>query len=328
MQTIDVFTGCADGLCALHQFRMVYLTDSVLITGVKRDSRILDQVHARFGDNLTLMNVSLEQNQDALRYLLTLGVDVTYFDHHHCGALIKHKGLRAIVGNDPATCTSALVDRSLGGRHRIWAVVAAFGANRYTLAVRLARPLRLSAGQLEALSELGQCLSYNAYGERESDFFVHPAELYRIIAPYADPLRLLVKERIFEELKTLRREELERALETAPSFVSGNVSEYVLRDAAGSRRVRGELVSCLAKRHPEGAYAVLVPNARGGYAVSLRVPVTTKRGLDVFCRWFGSGEGSAAAAGMSNLPASDMPYFTRAFAAEYGDIRVASVALR
>ncbi len=326
MQNIDVFTGGADGLCALHQYRLVYLTDSVLIAGTKRDPAILQSVRARYGDTVTIMNVSLEPHQEVIRYLLALGVDITYFDHHYYGSLIKHKGLTAIVGDDPATCTSALVDRYLGGKHRIWAVVAAFGVNRHRLAARLARPLRLSAAQLAALKGLGQCISYNAYGELESDFFIHPAQLYRIIKPYTDPFRLLGKEEVFAQLNRLRGEDLSRALQAKPSFISGNVIEYVLRDAAESRRVRGELASHLAILHPKTAYAIFVPNAIGGYAVSLRVPRAAKPGVDEFCRWFGGGEGNAEAAGMSNLSASDLPLFTRAFAAEY-DVSSASAVV-
>lgn len=62
-------------------------------------------------------------------------------------------------------CAGILVDRWLGGAHRIWAVVAAFGDNFAQAARQLALLLALSAAQTDALQELGECLNYNAYGD-------------------------------------------------------------------------------------------------------------------------------------------------------------------
>ena len=41
MANFDVFSGGADGLCALHQYRLTYLGDANLVTGAKGDGRLL-----------------------------------------------------------------------------------------------------------------------------------------------------------------------------------------------------------------------------------------------------------------------------------------------
>ena len=42
----DVFDGDADGLCALHQFWLKNPAPAKLVTGVKRDIKLLDRVEA------------------------------------------------------------------------------------------------------------------------------------------------------------------------------------------------------------------------------------------------------------------------------------------
>ena len=45
----DVFNGDADGLCALHQLRLANPALAELVTGVKRDIKLLDRVKAGAG---------------------------------------------------------------------------------------------------------------------------------------------------------------------------------------------------------------------------------------------------------------------------------------
>lgn len=40
----DIFNGDADGICALHQLRLAEPREATLVTGVKRDIRLLEQV--------------------------------------------------------------------------------------------------------------------------------------------------------------------------------------------------------------------------------------------------------------------------------------------
>ena len=58
MTYIDVFNGDADGICALTQLRNAHPCESQLVTGVKRDIQLLDKVHAKPGDRITVLDVS------------------------------------------------------------------------------------------------------------------------------------------------------------------------------------------------------------------------------------------------------------------------------
>ncbi|MDP1933523.1 MAG: acetyltransferase, partial [Nitrosomonas sp.] len=55
MNQYYVFNGDADGLCALHQLRLVDPEIASLITGVKRDIKLLDRVEANAGDRVTVL---------------------------------------------------------------------------------------------------------------------------------------------------------------------------------------------------------------------------------------------------------------------------------
>ena len=88
----------------------------------------------------------------------------------------------------------------------------------------------------------------------------------------------------------------------------------MLPDAAWSRRVRGVLAHDLVQRAPDCGVAVLSPDGRGAYVVSVRAPLANRRGADVLCRQFASGEGRAGAAGIDRLPASQLDAFLSALA--------------
>ena len=303
MTHYDVFNGDADGLCALHQLRLEEPRDSVLVTGAKRDIGLLDRVEARAGDAATVLDVSLAANRAALEALLARGVSVQYFDHHYAGELPAHRNLQATIDTAPDVCTGIIVDRYLGGRQRIWAVVAAFGDDLEGPARALAATLGLATGQLSALRGLGETLAYNAYGDTAEDLVVHPATLYRTIAAYADPFRLLQGEPLLARIAEVRRGDLAQAYRLEPSYKLACAAVYVLPDAAWCRRARGALGNYVAQRNPEIAHAILAPDKQGGYTVSVRAPRTRPTGADALCRSFGSGGGRAAAAGINHLPA-------------------------
>ena len=302
MMHFDVFNGDADGLCALHQLRLVTPVESVLITGVKRDIALLQRAPALAGDRVTVLDVSAATNRAALVALLERGVEVEYFDHHYAGDLPVHPALRALIDPSPRVCTGVLVDRHLGGRQRVWAVVAAFGDNLREVATELAAQLALDAGAIAQLRELGESLAYNAYGDTEGDLIVHPATLYRTMAPYADPFRFIAGEALVQRIDEARREDLARAMEASPAFAFDHARVYVLPDAPWSRRVRGVLGNHRANEMPALAHAILSPNEHGGYTVSVRAPIARPAGADALCRAFATGGGRTSAAGIDDLP--------------------------
>jgi hypothetical protein len=309
MSYADVANGDADGLCALHQLRLADPADAVLVTGVKRDIELLQRVRARPGDIVTVLDVSLERNRAPLLRLLEDGVRVRYFDHHFAGEIPDHPGLEAHIETQGGTCTSILVDTHLESRFRPWAVVAAFGDNLGEAARRLAQPLALNDSQIEALSELGDSMNYNAYGETIADLRIAPAELYRLIKPYADPLQFIAREPVFEELRSGWREDMNRALATKPRSASPHTGLYELPDEPWSRRVIGAYANHLAVSQPDHAFAVLAPNSHGGCVVSVRAPRGSAKGAAGLCREYPTGGGRHEAAGIDDLPEAELPGF-------------------
>ena len=314
----DVFNGDADGICALHQLRLTYPVSATLITGAKRDIKLLEQVEARASDSISVFDISMGQNKDALLYLLNLGAKVTYFDHHFVGTLARHPNLTAVTDTAPDTCTSVLVDRYVGGQHRAWAAVGAFGDNLDGLARRIAEPLKLKPDSLERLQDLGRCMNYNAYGDSVDDLFFHPAQLYGMIKPYADPLRFAEREaHVLDKLREGRADDLSRARETVARVVTGYGAVYVLPDAPWSRRVRGEFANYLTRADEHRANAVLTHNAHNGYTVSVRAPLSKPKGADEICCGFETGGGRPMAAGINHLPESRLEEFSRQFQMHY-----------
>lgn len=311
MTHYDVFNGDADGLCALHQLRLEYPLDSVLLTGVKRDVALLGRVDAQPGDAVTVLDVSVASNRAALMALLERGVAIQYFDHHFAGELPTHARLQAVIDTSPQVCTGILVDRYLQGRWRIWAIVAAFGDNLEPAARQLAASMQLSTGELDALRTLGESLAYNAYGDTVTDLIVPPVELYRTLSHYPDPFRLLREERLFAHIDATRHADLALARDVEPTVRVGGAAVYVLPDAAWSRRVRGAFGNHLANQDPHSAHAILTPNSQGGYTVSVRAPQDKPAGADALCREFPTGGGRSAAAGINHLPQEGLTDFTR-----------------
>jgi len=317
MKFYDIFNGDADGICALHQLRLeTPRADAALITGVKRDIELVARVDAAAGDSLTVLDVSLRSNAAAVRRALEQGAQIQYFDHHAAGDIPQHAGLDAHIDTAADICTSLLVDGYLSGKHRLWAVVAAFGDNLVESAIRAAQPLQLDHTELARLHELGEAINYNAYGESVADLHYPPADLYRTIAPYRDPRHFMLEEPVFDVLKQAGAEDLARAEETAPEFASDAAALYVLPDAAWSRRVNGVFCNRLAQAEPRRAHAVLVARP-DGYAVSVRAPRNNPQGADVLCLAFESGGGRKAAAGINRLSQDEFARFADAFRSAY-----------
>ena len=62
----DVFNGDADGILALVQLRLAEPKESQLITGVKRDISLLKRVDVEQASSVTVLDISMEKNQEAL----------------------------------------------------------------------------------------------------------------------------------------------------------------------------------------------------------------------------------------------------------------------
>lgn len=317
MANFDVFNGDADGICALHQLRLAEPRQSTLVTGIKRDIALLQQVRAAAGDKITVLDLSLDKNRGALQKLLGQGAEVTYVDHHFAGEVPSHPALHALIDPAPTVCTSLLVDRMLQGRFRIWAVVAAFGDGLPESALCAAEPLGLDQEQLAALRELGECLNYNAYGESLDDLYFHPAELYRRLHSYPDPFRFIAEESVFATLRQGYAADMSLALAAGPEWEHPGGAAYILPDQPWCRRVSGVFGNHLAQAEPARAHAVLTRKTRGGFLVSVRAPRINPTGADELCRQFESGGGRKGAAGINHLPESELARFLALFGAAF-----------
>ncbi|WP_042883096.1 hypothetical protein [Cupriavidus necator] len=312
------FNGDADGLCALQQLRLAQSGDATLVTGVKRDIRLLERIDAGAGDTVTALDISLEQNRDGLLRLLAAGALVEYFDHHHAGELPVHAGLRANIDEGAEVCTSILVDRHLDGRHRRWAITAAFGDNLAGVARAMAAQVGLDTRETAMLERLGTCLNYNAYGECVADLHFDPAELARHMLPFADPLDFAAQCKAFAMLCDGYEDDMAQARQLSPAHEVPGAALLVLPDAPWARRAIGVLANELVRGHPGDAIGLLSPKSGGGFAVSVRVPAHSATGAADFCRGFETGGGRHLAGGINHLPDAEVDRFTRSFADCFG----------
>ncbi len=317
MQTIDVFNGDADGICALQQLRLAEPVDSRLITGPKRDISLLKRVQAEAGDRITVLDIALSKNREALDALLEAGAQVRYFDHHQPGDIPDHPRFEPHINTDANVCTSLLVNQFLRDRHLPWAVVAAFGDNLADAARQAAAPLDLAAAQLAQLQSLGECLNYNGYGETLDDLFFDPAELYRQVQPYADPFAFVAESPAYRTLKAGYEEDMARAVAIPATEDRDSGRIFALPAEKWARRISGVFGNQLAVESPRQAHAVLTARAGGGYVVSVRAPLAAKHGADELCSRFETGGGRKAAAGINHLPESEHDRFVAEFYAVF-----------
>jgi hypothetical protein len=318
MAHFDVFNGDADGICALTQLRNAEPLDSTLITGVKRDISLVRQVQASAGDSVTVLDISLDKNREALESLLEAGVDVFYCDHHFAGDIPLSEHLQAVINTEPDVCTSILVNGYLKGAFLEWAVVGAFGDNLFDSAEVLAGPLGLPAAKLEQLKNLGTYINYNGYGSSLEDLHFEPAELYRLVSAHASPFGFMLDGRDdFEKLESGYREDMAAAEALQPEQADASSAVFILPNEAWARRVSGVYSNDLANAHPARGHAVLTEKANGNYLVSVRAPLQNKTGADELCMRFPTGGGRKAAAGINDLPADMLGDFIDQFAAFY-----------
>lgn len=317
MRRIDVFNGDADGVCALHQLRLAEPVASELVTGVKRDIKLLERVQAGAGDRVTVLDISLDSNRAGLLRLLEAGVQVEYFDHHHAGEIPHSDNLRTHIDLSAGACTSILVDRHLNGQFRLWAIAAAFGDNLEKSAQALAATHGLTAGRSDTLAHLGECLNYNGYGDTLADLHFHPAQLYAEVKPYVDPFAFVAESAAYVKLDAGLRNDTEQAEALPPYRQDACCAAYVMPDAPWARRVSGVFANRLASDAPDRAHAVFTPNQYGDYTVSVRSPVANPQGADVLCLKFATGGGRKAAAGVNRLPVAELENFLAQFREQF-----------
>lgn len=314
MAYIDVFNGDADGICALTQLRNAERVESTLITGVKRDIELLDQVNAAAGDKVTVLDVSMDKNRAGVERALAAGAEVFYVDHHFAGEIPQHANMRAIINEAPDVCTSLLVNGHLQGKFAAWAVVGAFGDNLKKSALALAKTLTFSDAQLQQMENLGTYINYNGYGENIADLHFAPVELFKLVSPYANPLDFIKDSKAqFDKLEQGYHDDMGSAASVKPTLATDSAAVFILPNQAWARRVSGVYSNDLTNQFPARAHAVLTEKSNGNYLISVRAPLNNKTGADTLCRRFPTGGGRAAAAGVNDLPKAQLQDFVDQF---------------
>lgn len=314
----DVFNGDADGICALIQLRLDQPLAAQLITGIKRDIKLLDKFTVSSGDHITVLDISLQQNSARVNEFLSQGAHVFYVDHHQPGDIPKHPHLKTLINTDSAVCTSLLVNQYLDGKHPLWAITAAFGDNLNHSAEQLAATLNLSPSEIETLKNLGIYINYNGYGSCIADLHFAPDKLYREMSGFQSPFDFISDNRgIFTQLKQGYQQDMANARSINPEYQSDAVAVFILPDTTWARRVNGVFGNFLANLDPARAHAVITHNQDNDYQVSVRAPLANKTGADELCSAFPTGGGRKAAAGINHLPGDQLTIFIEKFEAFY-----------
>ena len=319
MTCYDIFNGDADGICALQQLRLQHPRQAHLISGLKRDIGLLQRIDAEPGDQITVLDISLDKNRDALIKVLEIGAQVFYADHHYPGEIPQHDRFDCHIDVAATTCTSLIINKLLGDAQLRWAVVGAYGDNFDAQASELGQRAGLEQAQLDDLQQLGICLNYNGYGFELDDLLFHPAELFSLLQPYRDPLEFIGNEAAYTELLHQYRDDMARSANLSADSVSTAGAVFLLPNESWAKRIVGVLGNDLAKQFPERAHALLIDMGDGCHRVSVRAPYNHKQGADDLCRQFESGGGRKAAAGINQLAQALLPKFIDQFNLQFGN---------
>ena len=311
MKNIDVFNGDADGICALIQLRNANPVESDLVTGVKRDIKLLNKVTANAGDNVTVLDISQVSNREGLDRVLEQGANVSYFDHHFAGDTeYTHPNLTTTINTAADCCTSSLVNLYQKGAFQHWAIVGSFGDNLKKVGEALSKASGLSEQQMLQLEKLGIYINYNGYGATVDDLHFAPDALFLAMKDFASPFEFFEEGKAtFEKLENGYLQDMASAEQTPAMHSSDSSAAFMLPNAAWARRVSGVYGNSLANLHPDRSHAVITEKADGNYLVSVRAPLNNKTGADEICRQFPSGGGRKAAAGINDLPQDQLQSF-------------------
>lgn len=328
MEAYDLFNGDADGICALHQLRMAFPREARLVTGIKRDIALVRYLPEGQALDVTVLDVSFDKNDAAVRQVLEAGGRVQYFDHHAAHTVFEHPHLETHIDPAANVCTSLLVDRHLGGRFRDWAIVGAFGDNLGPVARALAEARGHAEHQTAALERLGTLLNYNGYGEAVADLHIHPEQLYRAVHGFANPFDFVAQADEFRLLSEGYDDDQRHMAALRPYWQSDHGEVYVLPGETWARRLSGTLANQLVAGGGSGgvdqgaggaggaekSFAILTGCTDGGYVVSVRTSARCTGGAEALCSRYPTGGGRRAAAGINQLPASELDRFIADFA--------------
>lgn len=310
----DIFNGDADGIFALHQYRLSHpQPDAKKITGVKRDIKLLSQVEDVKNCILTVFDVSLDSNRVPLTKILAADNSVLYFDHHFSGQIPDVPDLTTRINPSAETCTSLIVNDYLHQAYPLWAICGAYGDNLNQSAKDIETSIGLREEQGKQLMELGELFNYNGYGADLSDLRFEPADLYLAIQPFDNPFEFINNSPQLIQLREGHAEDMALAMEQTPLAVPGKNRVYTFPNKKWARRVSGVFSNLKAREQEHSAHAIITENSDLTLRISVRAPLSDRKNADTLCKSFPTGGGRAAAAGINALPAESLDAFLESF---------------
>ncbi|MFK5985713.1 MAG: DHH family phosphoesterase [Pseudomonadota bacterium] len=314
----DVFNGDADGICALIQLRLAKPKQSTLITGVKRDIKLLDKIDAIRGDKVIVLDISMKKNQQQLDIFLQREVNVFYADHHLAGDIPDSPNLTAFIDTHTNICTSLIINKYLNNLYPLWAITAAYGDNLFDSAKDLAIKNKLDSAVQNQLQKLGTYINYNGYGSCLEDLHFSPKELYLQMINYSSPLDFLSDNKaVYNKLEQGYLDDFEKVTTIKAEYSKQNTAVFILPDKGWAKRISGVFGNQLANQYPDKAHAVISLTSSNDYQVSVRAPLNNKSKADELCSSFPSGGGRKAAAGINHLPKEKLELFIQKFEKTY-----------
>ena len=313
MTNYDVFNGDTDGIFAWHQLRLAHPRDATIVTGVKRDVGLVSRVNAGDGDMVTVMDVSHAKNRKDVQRLLDSGAIVEYFDHHDPSELIAHPNITYHINTEPNISTGLIVNSHVKGKNCLWSIATAFGDNHMELATNMAKAEGLDAEQILLLKQIGLTVNYNSYGQTVDDLFYSPEEIAKAVkACGSDIFRFTEQSDIFSTLLENFSNDMSSAVCQEPYSISDNGVIYKLPNESWTHRVMGSFSNHLVSTNKDLACAIAVLNSDETYRISVRSSLNNPHGAGDLCKKFGGG-GREKAAGINNLPDSELEEFKEEF---------------
>ena len=254
---VDVFHGDADGLCAVHQLRLARPvppgSPHQIVTGLKDDVELLARVRGAPGCIVTALDVSLDRNRAALLRVLDEGAEVQHRPPlRRCGA--ETSATAGAHRHGRRRVREHLVDALVGGAHRAWAVVGAFGDNLESAAAALAAAgARRGADRHAAPARRGPQLQRVRRQSRRC-----AACARRAVSGHAGTRRPpgLRSDRPRRTPDRTAQVRPRRSLTLAPLRFDADRAVYRLPAQPWSGRVIGTFANALARTHPRRGHAV------------------------------------------------------------------------
>lgn len=315
MEHYDFFNGDADGIISLHQFRTHYPKNSKLFTGVKRDVKLLRHCTDVKDSTFTVFDISLLSNADYIKPILDNGNYVKWFDHHEPGETELGDNFSIKVDADPNCCTNMLVDEYLNGLYRPWTICGIYGDNLHEQADKF-NPC-FNKASMNKLREVGETLNYNGYGNEELDLTVHPKDVYLDLKDYESPFEYRKKSETYNKIYTQMKSDESELSSSEILHESETGKVILLPNTRASIRYSGIYSNQQTTDNPDRAFAILTLVDGGNYRISIRSPKTNPYGASKLALQFPTGGGREKAAGVNELPRSELNSFIEKFEEVY-----------